>query len=112
MKTTYLYISGFDGSFLIGSDGIVTDTVTNEAYAVFVEEDTEEAYNEDISEKNILGSFSDAHDLHNARVDKAFKDEADMDDMSLLAPALCNLNLEHLEKWGKTLKALEEHCNA
>tara|TARA_R100001086_G_scaffold220278_1_gene137149 strand:- start:29 stop:322 length:294 start_codon:yes stop_codon:yes gene_type:complete len=95
--TSYLYIHGYSGSFLIDSNGIVTDTVKGESYSV----------ND--------GSFSPPPDItafHHERLGKAYEGKANLYDLSLLDTALEHINEILLEVYGARMKALEVYCGA
>ena len=96
-KRSYLYIHGYSGSFLIDSDGIVTDTVKGESYSV----------ND--------GSFSPPPDItafHHERLGKAYEGKANLYDLSLLDTALPHISEELLETYGEGIKTLEVYCGA
>ena len=98
--TSYLYIHGYSGSFLIDSNGIVTDTVVGETYSV--------------NEGSFLPPLDmyDVHDFHNQRLDKAYKDKANLCDQSLLENAFLHISEELTETYGEGIRTLEVYCGA
>ena len=98
--TTYLYIHGYSGSFLIDSNGVVTDTVVGETYSV-----NDGSF---LPPQDIYG----VHDFHNQRLDKAYRDKSNLCDQSLLENAFLHISEELLETYGEGTRTLEVYCGA